>query len=259
MSSKFGWEKGDIEIVKQPVKKAKSYAEAARLLAIVERAGARHNASDNTLIQQAHDILCDLGAACKHDEDEMGILTAEDLRRYAPFPMLKAAVDALILRHPGHANQKTHGNRFGSGQAKESLRRLKDDKGAREKYKESHRGKTAARRQEFSKDIDTAGKVNALRDRQSLLQRQVDTENLKPKYRKEKQAEMKKIQGEIDALKVSRVRPGSFIKARGTSLTGIVTGKGTIKYGKEDVPVFKVRTPKGTTVIPFSETDLIVP
>lgn len=139
MSSKFGWEKGDIEIVKQPVKKAKSYAEAARLLAIVERAGARHNASDNTLIQQAHDILCDLGAACKAVEVET--LTADDLRRYAPNPMLKAAVDALVLRHPGHANQKTHGNRFGAGQAKESLRRLKDDKGAREKYKESHRGR----------------------------------------------------------------------------------------------------------------------
>lgn len=256
MSSKFGWEKGDIEIVEAP-KKSKSYAEAARLMAIVERAGARHNASDNTLIQQLHDIAMELGAECYHDEAET--LTADDLRRYAPNPMLKAAIEALVLRHPGHANQKTHGNRFGAGQAKESLRRLKDDKGAREAYKQGHRERTAARRQEFSKDIDTAGKVNALRDRQSLLQRQVDTENLKPKYRKEKQAEMKKIQGEIDALKVSRVRPGSFIKARGTSLTGIVTGKGTIKYGKEDVPVFKVRTPKGTTVIPFSETDLIVP
>lgn len=49
--------------------------------------------------------------------------------------------DELILRHPGHANQKTHGNRFGAGQAKESLRRLKDDKAAREQYKDTHRKK----------------------------------------------------------------------------------------------------------------------
>ena len=49
---------------------------------------------------------------------------------------LKAWIyDQLILRHPGHTNQKTHGNRFGAGQAKESLRRLKDDKEARERYK----------------------------------------------------------------------------------------------------------------------------
>lgn len=47
----------------------------------------------------------------------------------------KAFMEAMVLRHPGHGNQKTHGNRFGAGQAKESFRRLKDDKGARERYK----------------------------------------------------------------------------------------------------------------------------
>lgn len=58
-----------------------------------------------------------------------------------PAAIEKAFYGALVLRHPGHGNQKTHGNRFGAGQAKESLRRLKDDKGAREKYKESHRAR----------------------------------------------------------------------------------------------------------------------
>lgn len=56
-----------------------------------------------------------------------------------PAAIEKAFNEAMVLRHPGHANQKTHGNRFGAGQAKESLRRLKDDKGARERYKETHR------------------------------------------------------------------------------------------------------------------------
>lgn len=84
----------------------------------------------------------ELGAECQH-YDEAETLTADDLRRYAPNPMLKAAVEALVLRHPGHPNQKTHGNRFGAGQAKESLRRLKDDKGARERYKQQHRTRAA--------------------------------------------------------------------------------------------------------------------
>lgn len=60
-----------------------------------------------------------------------------------PAAIEKAFMDVFILRHPGHANQKTHGNRFGSGQAKESLRRLKDDKGAREAYKKTHRKRQA--------------------------------------------------------------------------------------------------------------------
>lgn len=61
-----------------------------------------------------------------------------------PAAIEKAFNEAMVLRHPGHANQKTHGNRFGAGQAKESLRRLKDDKGARESYKASARGKRSA-------------------------------------------------------------------------------------------------------------------
>lgn len=50
---------------------------------------------------------------------------------------------AFVIKHGKH-NQKTHGNRFGSGQAKESLRRLKDDKGAREKYKQQARKRGGA-------------------------------------------------------------------------------------------------------------------
>lgn len=58
-----------------------------------------------------------------------------------PTMLKKAFTDALVLRHPGHANQKTHGNRFGAGQEKESLRRLKEDKAAREQYKARARQK----------------------------------------------------------------------------------------------------------------------
>ena len=94
MTSKFGWEKGDIEIVESPQKK-KSHAEAIRLMAIVQRAGARHSAYDNDLIQQLHDIAMELGAQCYHEEDEPD-LTVEDLRRYAPNPLLKAAIEALV-------------------------------------------------------------------------------------------------------------------------------------------------------------------
>lgn len=122
------------------------YALAANLIAqvqrvhpeFIERAGARHSATDRVLVQQLHDIAMELGAECHHDEGEM--MSMEEMRRYAPHPMLKAAVEALVLRHPGHGNQKVHGNRFGGyGTTKESLRRLKDDKGAREAYKKTAR------------------------------------------------------------------------------------------------------------------------
>lgn len=59
-----------------------------------------------------------------------------------PAAITKALIDVLVIKHPGHGNQKTHGNRFGTGQAKESLRRLKDDKAAREAYKAVSRGKS---------------------------------------------------------------------------------------------------------------------
>lgn len=68
---------------------------------------------------------------------------------------IEKAFTAFVERHPGHANQKTHGNRFGAGQAKESLRRLKDDKGAREKYKATSR----QRRGVESKPVRTPGKM----------------------------------------------------------------------------------------------------
>lgn len=68
------------------------------------------------------------------------MLDAELLQILNQIPgAIEKALTAFIERHPGHANQKTHGNRFGAGQAKESLRRLKDDKGAREAYKDTHR------------------------------------------------------------------------------------------------------------------------
>lgn len=168
------------------------YELAAKYLNLIQRAGARHSARDNDLVQQMHDRACDLGAKCQCEE--MG------------HPMLKAAVEALILRHPGHGSQKVHGNRFGGySTTKESLRRLKDDKGARERYKASARKKGGA-------------------SGQSRLS----------------------------------VKPGSFIKQRGTSLTGVVTGKGTIKAGKDTISVFKVRLPSGkTSAIPVRDTDVI--
>jgi len=101
MTSKFGWEEGDIEIVKQPAKSAKSYAEAARLLAIVERAGARHNAGDNTLIQQAHDALMALGATCHCDETEY---------QYGePSLQLMAAIKAAVKRDYKKEYRDYHG------------------------------------------------------------------------------------------------------------------------------------------------------
>jgi hypothetical protein len=57
-------------------------------------------------------------------------------------PTIEKAFIAWVQKHPGHGTQKVHGNRYGSsGAAKESLRRLKDDKGEREKYKAKARKK----------------------------------------------------------------------------------------------------------------------
>lgn len=73
------------------------------------------------------------------------MLDAELLQVINQIPgAIEKAFTAFIERHPGHGNQKTHGNRFGAGQAKESLRRLKDDKGARESYKKQHRERSAS-------------------------------------------------------------------------------------------------------------------
>jgi len=83
-----------------------------------------------------------------------------------PAAIERAFYEALVLRHPGHANQKTHGNRFGAGQAKESFRRLKDDKGAREQYKAKAR-KERASKDKASKwwDDFASGKVEAPKPR----------------------------------------------------------------------------------------------
>lgn len=101
--------------------------------ALIERAGARHSSKDTDMVQRMHDLACELGAKC-----DVKKATGD----YFSKPALKADLfDELILRHPGHGNQKVHGNRFGAGQVKESLRRLKDDKEAREKYKATSRKK----------------------------------------------------------------------------------------------------------------------
>src|SRR5262245_32297140 len=73
-----------------------------------------------------------------------------------PAAIEKAFMEALVLRHPGHANQKVHGNRYGAGQAKESLRRLKEDKGAREQYKATARKKQGLE----AKPKRTPGRMN---------------------------------------------------------------------------------------------------
>lgn len=49
-------------------KTEKAYLEAAGLLAIVQRAGARHSSQDTALIQQMHDMACTLGAKCPDQE-----------------------------------------------------------------------------------------------------------------------------------------------------------------------------------------------
>lgn len=222
-----------------------AYETAAKYMAIIQKAGARHSAKDTDLVQQMHDRACELGAKCNCEEVTV-------------HPTLRAAVEVLILRHPGHGNQKTHGNRFGAGQAKESLRRLKDDKGAREQYKAKARGRAEKIRKELRKDVDTQLAINKLGDRESLLQRQIDTENLKPKYRKEKQAEIVKLRQQINEIKRTKVRSGSFVKHQGTSVTGLVTGRGTIKVGKESVPVFKVKLPGGKQgLIPVRDSQVV--
>lgn len=40
------------------------YQLAAKYLNLIQRAGARHSARDNDLVQQMHDRACDLGAKC---------------------------------------------------------------------------------------------------------------------------------------------------------------------------------------------------
>jgi hypothetical protein len=72
-----------------------------------------------------------------------------------PAAIEKALTEVWVQRHPGHGSQKVHGNRYGAGQAKESLRRLKDDKGAREQYKARARQKLGKE----SKPVRTPGKM----------------------------------------------------------------------------------------------------
>ena len=59
------------------------YAHAARLLAIVQKAGARHSRIDNNAIQQIHDMSRELGAVCPDKRAEEHNKKAEDfLRQY---------------------------------------------------------------------------------------------------------------------------------------------------------------------------------
>lgn len=123
-----------------------AYEIAAKYLAIIQKAGARHNAKDTDLVQQMHDRACELGAKCQCEE-----MTVH--------PTLRAAVEALILRHPGHPNQKVHGNRFGGYEVtKESLRRLKGDKEGRERYKASARKKGSGLN---AKQLSTVNRLRA--------------------------------------------------------------------------------------------------
>jgi hypothetical protein len=111
------------------------YETAAKLMAIVQKAGARHSAKDNALVQQMHDRACELGAKCHCETPTHPMLAS---------PTGGTQAKAMVYRHPGHPNQKVHGNRFGGFEAtKESLRRLKGDKEARTKYKESARKRSA--------------------------------------------------------------------------------------------------------------------
>jgi hypothetical protein len=66
-------------------------SEAATHRAQAQKAGARHSAKDNAMVQEMHDRACELGAKC-HCETPT-------------HPMLKGA---LVLRHPGHGSQKVH-------------------------------------------------------------------------------------------------------------------------------------------------------
>lgn len=77
--------------------------QAARLLSQVQRAGARHSRSDNDLIQQLHDLTCKLGAECEVAAGEG--MSVEDLRRYAPNPLLKAALLDVMKSYPHHAGR----------------------------------------------------------------------------------------------------------------------------------------------------------
>jgi len=79
----------------------KDYQQAARLLAQVQRAGARHNASDNVLIQAAHDALMSLGATCHCDEPEY---------HYGePNMQLMAAIKAAVKRDYKKEYRDYHG------------------------------------------------------------------------------------------------------------------------------------------------------
>jgi hypothetical protein len=219
-----------------------AYETAAKYMAIAQKAGARHSAKDNDLVQQMHDRACELGAKC-HCETPT-------------HPMLKA----MVYRHPGHPNQKVHGNRFGGFEVtKESLRRLKGDKEAREKYKTNARERSGNPLKGFREDVTSVGgQIVGKWKEHERLGTAIRTENLKPKYRKEYQAKQKQLEGEINQLKRKMVRPGSFIKQQGTSVTGIVTGKGTIKAGKETIPVFQVKLPGGKkSIIPVRDSHIV--
>jgi hypothetical protein len=62
-----------------------AYEIAANLMAQVKRAGARHSAKDNDLVQQMHDRACELGAKC-------------NCEGMATHPLLKAKVKRVVKR-----------------------------------------------------------------------------------------------------------------------------------------------------------------
>lgn len=176
-----------------------AYAEAAKLMAQVQRAGARHSAKDMGMVQEMHDRACELGAKCNCE----GMMTTH--------PMMKGA---LVLRHPGHPNQKVHGNRFGGYEVtKESLRRLKGDKEATAKYKDIARKKGTERRQAASaKETEVQVRINQKHAERDRLQGTIDAGNLKPKYRKERAQQVSVLEREIEGLRAERQDLQEFIR-----------------------------------------------
>ena len=80
---KFVWEDDDIEVIEDKPNKQKALVEAARLLSLIHRAGARHSRIDNNAIQKIHDMACELGAVCPDKRAEEHNKRAENfLRQY---------------------------------------------------------------------------------------------------------------------------------------------------------------------------------
>jgi hypothetical protein len=213
------------------------YQEAAKLLNLVQKAGARHSARDNDLIQQMHDRACELGARCNCETPT--------------HPMLKGA---LVERHGAH-NQKTHGHRHGVGGLKEfakgrgyQVRQVAGRDGKTELAITDKRGAsmragnlTGARKliTEASKRKRQSEKQFAERKKQS--QRQIDFIKADTPQKRTKIADemlkhggladksVAKTAGEIPSLGYANLRPGT-IGSRGKNAV-FLDENGTHSFG----------------------------